>query len=115
MSNDDNRLYQKLDTIDEKFDKKFKRLDRCVDYQAQELAVYNKQLKLYIDDIKEARQDHKAFREYIDQITNIETKPEKNKKPSVIRNITWLAIETSVFMTILTGTLYWLGYSFGWF
>jgi len=71
MSQDNNnRIYDKIDSIDEKIDRKFDKLDKRLDNVEKELIVYNGELKVHIEGTNQIKHQNSMLKKYID----IETK-----------------------------------------
>ena len=65
-----NRLFDKLDKLDDKIDRKFEKTDRRLDGVEKELIVYNEQLKIHVEGVRQLKQENEMLREYIDLETN---------------------------------------------
>lgn len=60
------RVYSKLDKLEEKLDRKFDKVERRLDEQEKHLAVYNEQLTIHIQGTAEVREQNELNRKYID-------------------------------------------------
>lgn len=75
MSNDNNtRILNKLDKLDEKFDIKMEVMDQRIGNLDKHLAVYNVELQKHIEGVELAREENKLLKEYIEiKVKPIET------------------------------------------
>lgn len=66
MNQDNNRIFDKLDKIDEKMERKFDRTEKRLDQMERELIIYNEELKHHIEGTRQVVIQNEQLKDYMD-------------------------------------------------
>lgn len=106
QSSDNSRVYEKLDKIEEKFERKFDKLEVRADNMEKELIVYNEHLKTHIEGVNQARRQNDMLREYLD----VKVKELEDDMRPVVKHVEKLTSYMSVLGKLWKGMISFLGF-----